>query len=735
MKDKIDNLKKKFNDNKTVEKVKKKTEKTRSFLERGKNGGILLLALYSAQFLYGCVFHLYKNIVPKPVLFIALFLAVIALGEIASLLIKIVLGGGKRSRVYFFMAVAVSVTADISSIYAKNIFAIVIAVIVPLALDVFGRCFVGLFLKKQKKRFISIATMILSLAVIVAFGFFFRRDCYGKDVKKIYLNLTPQIQKEVSGFETYLENGPFTVKTLDYGSDYDDDLITEGVDISRLVSKKGLSSNANKMYYGDDLTNVSVAGRIWYPEGEESCPVLFIVHGNHNFGVPSHLGYDYLGEYLSSNGYVVVSVDENCINELSNENDARAILFLENIKTILENNKRKGGPIYNLIDEEKIAVAGHSRGGECVSTAFLFNDFTSYPDNGNIKLDYDFGIKSVIAVAPTVDQYQPANHAVEIEDVNYLLIHGANDQDVVSLMGEKQYNNVEFTDDSGEPHIKAFVYILGANHGRFNTLWGRYDSWPGYNGYLNTAHHLSDKEQQTIAKAYIRAFLDTTLLKDTRYADLLKDNTKYMASLPDTILLSNYMDSRFESLCDFDEEPDLNEGEEASIGVDCYGMSTWRERKESIGNGTDENYVLECYWPEGSNPMVEISFPAHDITESEISFRIADMTEDEPEKAQILKYTVELIDTKFNSVKVETPGVIYPALAVQLYKTDVFTDSFEYKHQMETVFVTPDMFEKNDDFDFTLVNKIRIYFDRSEYGNIIIDDIGITDKKVAEEEQ
>lgn len=106
------------------------------------------------------------------------------------------------------------------------------------------------------------------------------------------------------------------------------------------------------------------------------------------------------------------------------------------------------------------------------------------------------------------------------------------------------------------------------------------------------------------------------------------------------------------------------------------------------------------------------------------------MTEDALKDAKILKYTVELTDTKFNTVKVETPGVIYPALAVQLYKTDVFTDSFEYKHQMETVFVTPEMFAANEDFDFTLVNKIRIYFDRSEYGHIILDDIGITDKKM-----
>lgn len=728
MKEKINNIRKKVTEQKIVVSLKNKTENTRKLLKSGQNGAMLLLLLYSAQFMCGCVFHLFGNIYPKILVFLATTVLIAIVSEAAALFVKILFGGGKRSRIYFLVAVVMSVTADINSVVNKNCLAIIIAILIPMTLDVFGRCLFGFFIGKNKKTAVGYVMLIASFLTIVLFGIFFRTDSFGKDVKSTYLALTPQIETEVPGFKEYLENGNLNVKVIDYGPDAE--IVTECVDISKLATRKGIKSFANRLYFGKDLTQTPVAGRIWYPEGKTKCPVLFIVHGNHDFTVPSYLGYDYLGEYLASNGYVVVSVDENYVNELSNENDARAYLFLENIGAILESNAQKDSPIYNLIDPANIAVAGHSRGGESVSTAFLFNDFSAYPDNGNIKLSYDFKIKSVIAIAPTVDQYMPANHAVEIEDVNYLLIHGANDQDVVSLMGEKQYNNVVFSENSEESNFKAFVYILGANHGQFNTLWGRYDSWPGYNGYLNTANHLSAEEQQTIAKAYIRAFLDATMINDMRYANLLKDNTKYMADLPKTILLSNYMNSKFDNLCNFDDEPDINEGDEPSIVVNCYGMSTWRERRESIGNGADENYVLECYWPEGANPMIEVSFPARDITNSEISFRIADMTEDTLKDAKTLKYTVELTDTEFNTVKVETPGVIYPALAVQLYKTDVFTDSFEYKHQMETVFTDPEMFTANDDFNFTMVNKIRIYFDRSEYGNIIIDDIGITDKKL-----
>ena len=66
--------------------------------------------------------------------------------------------------------------------------------------------------------------------------------------------------------------------------------------------------------------------------------MLFIIHGNHEYPVKSYLGYEYLGEFLASWGYAMVSVDEQCCNDLWGENDGRAILLLENIKKIREQN-------------------------------------------------------------------------------------------------------------------------------------------------------------------------------------------------------------------------------------------------------------------------------------------------------------------------------------------------------------------------------------------------------------
>ena len=75
---------------------------------------------------------------------------------------------------------------------------------------------------------------------------------------------------------------------------------------------------------------------------------------------------------------------------------------------------------------------GHSRGGEAVSIAAAFNKLERFPDNGNEKFDFDFGIKGIITVAPTDYRY---NREISLKDINYLSIQGASDADETSFWG------------------------------------------------------------------------------------------------------------------------------------------------------------------------------------------------------------------------------------------------------------------------------------------------------------
>ncbi len=712
---------------KIVDWIKKVTKGPADFLEQGKAGGMIMCALLTAQFLYGLLFYQENTSVPGPVFVALLFGVVVLAAELTALVLKLVIGGSKRPKIYSLLASACLATvALVGSLLQNAALSIVISLLIVLSVDVFGRCIFGFVRTRRFKQVFGYVALSISAGAIVLFGLFFRLDSFGEDRIEKYLAIDSAADvREVPGFSRYLDNGEYKVSVMDYGQDDTLAVVTECVDLSKIVDSEGIFGKIHDLFFDNGFENVPVAGRIWYPEELTDCPVMFIAHGNHDYSVPSHLGYDYLGEYLASNGYVVISVDENILNGLGDENDARAVLLLENIKAILLENTKEGSAIYGRIDPDKIAIAGHSRGGEMVATAYLFNDLEVYPDDGNITLDYHFNISSIIAIAPTVDQYMPADHAVRISDVDYLLIHGANDQDVYLVMGQKQYNNVCFTGASEEKHLKASVYIMGANHGQFNTAWGRYDQGPGSRGFSHTNHFLKDTDQQLIAKAYIRTFLDKTLLDRNDYETLLMDCREYGKHLPQTVYITNYMDSDFESICSFDEDADIARGTAEGVTIRCHGMKEWKERVDVYGSGGDsENYVLECSWEDTAEPGIEITFPATDLSEGSLSFRIADMREGIAEEISALDYLVELYDVRGNKISVTNPRMLYPSLAVQLSKQDVLFNDYEYKHQMQTVQIDGEMFDA-EGFDYTSVNKMVITITEGETGHIILDDVGL----------
>lgn len=727
-----------------VIKIQQITSPYTDFLKNGKNGGYLLCALFSAQFFYGSLLSFAKCIIPSIFLFILGLILIFLCAELISLILKLILKLKTRSFIYFAASFYIIFRCLLSYYgdYNPTAFCLLIAFILSLSADILGRTAWSFLKTKKFKQVFGYITGGISLFILLAFAFFYRFDIFGQNLIEDYLAIS-KIDTSISkpGFTEYLQNGPLNVLSIEYNPEESTDLnkqkiVTPTVNLSSFAERKsGVEGFVMNHYFDYDLYKAPVAGKIWYPQGKTNCPAMFIVHGNHSFSAPSYLGYDYLGEYLASNGYVVISVDENCVNCLYDENDARAILLLENIKVILRENENSESPIYKLIDSDKITIAGHSRGGEMVPTAYLFNEMEKYPDNGNIRFDYHFNISSIISIAPTVDQYNPAGHSVQLSDVSYLLIHGANDQDVTTVMGEKQYHNITFTDENN--HFKSSVYILGANHGQFNNIWGRYDNGGSFKYLLNTANFLTPDDQQIIAKAYIRAFLDSTLLNINTYADIFENNAPYLQYLPATVYQTNYQDGHFNSICSFDKDAFITRGNDDSTLVYCSNVDNWYTKLNSMSWNVDsENYVLQCSWSENAlNPSLNVEFNPLDFTDGKLSFRIADLRNDFYSDLEQIHYSVELKDSNGNSVYTDSPVLVYPTLAVQLSKMDVFLKKYEYKHQMQTVFIESEAFSaqnsvldsdstSDSSFDFSNVCSIKITFDSSAYGKVMIDDIG-----------
>ena len=244
-----------------------------------------------------------------------------------------------------------------------------------------------------------------------------------------------------------------------------------------MVSAPPEIAKSRSKYWGFDFKKLPINGRVWYPQGDGPFPLVLIVHGNHNMKDFSDPGYGYLGQHLASRGFILASVDENFINgNLRGENDGRGWLLLEHLRRWRTWNDSLGSPFYHKVDMGNIALMGHSRGGEAVAVAAAFNRLSHYPDDATIKFDYNFDIKSIVAIAPVDGQYQPAGKPTPVENVNYLVFHGSHDGDVSAFSGLRQYQRIKFTD--GQPWFKSAVYMYRANHGQWNTVWGNKDNGP-----------------------------------------------------------------------------------------------------------------------------------------------------------------------------------------------------------------------------------------------------------------
>ncbi len=573
---------------------------------------------------------------------------------------------------------------------------------------------------------------VAMLAVLAGGGF---QDTYieaylelGMQQKERYQPEGTLTGQERSEFLSGMEDGPYQVGVVSYGTGEEGSFPSKSVDLSRFAENKGVDGFFKERYQGYPLTEVPLAGKVWYPKRASNCPALFLIHGNHNWITDSYLGYGYLGDYLASHGYVVVSVDENACNGLSNENDGRAVLLLENIRQLEAYNNEEGNPLHQKIDYGKLALAGHSRGGEAIATAYLFQGLDYYPDNGNREFDYHFSIRSLVAIAPTCGQYRPSGRDVELEDVNYFVIHGSNDQDVNTFMGMEQYEDVAFTGKKG--CMKASLYLAGANHGQFNSLWGQYDLMEPVNRALNVGGFLSQQEQQQIAKVFIKSFLDQTMGEARAYGGLLADCRAYGEFLPETLYVQSYQTSDLEILCNFEEDVRLETGTAPGTRIQAEYVGNWREGVLEFSDGSSRgNYAVILKWDKeggaaGKEACMSVSMPKMDLEGKTLQFDIMDLQEGFAEgEAKLLDLEIVAEDSQGKEAVVQVGEycAIYPAFLVRLNKLQYIWKELAYKHQFQTVSIPME--------DFTGVDRAEIckvtFRFPEEKGKVAIDNIGV----------
>ena len=302
-------------------------------------------------------------------------------------------------------------------------------------------------------------------------------------------------------------------------------------------------SDDSAAFTGGKVIISPIKGWIRYPEKKldtsldtERYKVIVFLHGQHTDSTTEHSfqGYNYLAEDLTPHGYVVLSIDARIINEAGRDNSSgqsRAQLVLgtlDRLRQIDENGQvdkdGKPGPLNNLkgkLDFTRIGVMGHSRGGQGVSTAILFNetrsgvteahlrtallaqpsDFrTAYPDlsaavipaagsatasidesrfkaaiakyniyyaagSGNENVPPPYSFKGAFLLAQT--DFGGSNG---LSDVPVATLLPSCDGDMRNLQGSSTYDRNRFgRSDYTAPRYQ--IMVNGANHNYYNTHW------------------------------------------------------------------------------------------------------------------------------------------------------------------------------------------------------------------------------------------------------------------------
>ena len=590
--------------------------------------------------------------------------------------------------------------------------------------------------------------------------------------------------------------GTYPVRTLVYGSGTDKrraafrdsvTLKTKTVDGSAMVSAPPEIAKDRSKYWGFDFKKLPINGRVWYPQGDGPFPLVLIVHGNHNMKDFSDPGYGYLGQHLASRGFILASVDENFINgNLRGENDGRGWLLLEHLRRWRAWNDSLGSPFYHKVDMGNIALMGHSRGGEAVAVAAAFNRLSHYPDDATIKFDYNFDIKSIVAIAPVDGQYQPAGKPTPVENVNYLVFHGSHDGDVSAFSGLRQYQRIKFTD--GRPWFKSAVYVYRANHGQWNTVWGNKDNGPRSGRWLALDELISPEEQRQFGRVYIGGFLEATLKGKKEYLPMFRDHRTIGQWLPKTMYITRFSESSYRALAGFDEDVDVTTGSVPGVMISGDSLSGWKEapipiRSRNSDLGTNAVWLgwnnkpvgkdttkprapasysitisdsLRAAWNVGEGSSVVLSLaptPAtpgprktdrdttkkadSSGTKEKPSGKVASNKKKPDDKKAApdttpVDLTVEVVDAAGGTLRVPLSQFGKPRrpLEITVYRRKgrdktVFPNPYELVLQ---TYVMPlkEFPRGTSGFDASRVKTIRLVFDRTRVGEVVVDDIGFS---------
>ena len=547
--------------------------------------------------------------------------------------------------------------------------------------------------------------------------------------------------------------GTYTVKTLTYGNGDDKnrdeyanscDIKTSSVDATPFFDQtSGFDNWIREFFWGFDASNYPINGQVWYPEGQGPFPLVIFVHGNHLIQEYSDPGYEYIATLLASKGYIAASIDENFLNSnwsgdySHNEIFTRAWLILKHLECWREWNQQEDNPFYQTVDMDNIALVGHSRGGQAAPLATVINKQKRYYKDAYQDFNFNFSIKGIAEIAPTAFYSMHKDKPLELENIDYLLLQGGYDQDVFSMAGSRKYNNLHFTDTNF--HFKSVLYIYAANHGQFNTVWGRKDMPFPYSALLNLTPLMDGEGQRKIAQTYISAFLDASLKGKKENLSILKDYRLAKAIIPKGYYFNQYEDSGFKYIADYEEDLDVTTATLKDCSIHGQNLKTWKEEALILKDDESTSQLTSAVYlgweKKDTNSLQQAEYTLQIDSAALASLDINTVKNlfffigNNSDTIDAVDFTLELTFGE-TSVKKDFSSfyVLPPLLKPELTKCSTLLSLGKEKVSekvLQYVEIPLSSFNQGDSLSIDQLKEIRFIFNKKDKGEIILDRIGI----------
>ena len=295
-----------------------------------------------------------------------------------------------------------------------------------------------------------------------------------------------------------------------------------------------------------------VKGRVFYPSNlTGKLPLVVMLHGQAGWCLPdddvgwpcprghqpfpSYRGYDYLGQALARQGFIVVSVSANGINEGVGTSQQRARLINRHLR-YWQQLTNGGGPLAHAftqdttgrparvdfrgrVDLTRVGTLGHSVGSGGVMQQASDKHSGEWPPGVRIR--------GVVAMAsPGFFEMEEGDLRVTRASVGVISAQCWHTDD-------RQYIDV-VRGRNKQPDYLATV--IAGNHNFFNTVWTA-ATGSVYGDDTNcpqNPNRPTAKAQQNFAVAFLTAFYDKTLRGGTRGDDYLSGR-KALPGAPSTI--------------------------------------------------------------------------------------------------------------------------------------------------------------------------------------------------------